>query len=132
MRYQYVVMLCALPGREAEFDDWYDNKHLADVAAVEGVVSAARYNIDFQRVTGFADQPWRSLAIYELEADDPIAVAENIRALAGTEAMPYRGAETKQGMVQIMASAAGVPRGGTLRAAQELPPGWRKTEPLAE
>lgn len=38
----YVVETDVLPGHEADFNAWYDQEHLAGLAAVPGTVSAAR------------------------------------------------------------------------------------------
>jgi hypothetical protein len=100
------------PGREEEFNDWYDNHHLPEaLEAIPGRVAAQRYGLAAgQRqdqwqaaVPGHApdnderrpDQwlPWRYLALYELESDDVAAMQEadaQVRA-AGT-LTPSKGA----------------------------------------
>ena len=66
--------------REAEYNNWYDNVHLHDLVAVEGVVSASRYQVsDTQLVPEAAPDGPPYLAIYEIEADDPAAVLAAIR-----------------------------------------------------
>jgi hypothetical protein len=64
------------PEREAEWNDWYDNVHLADVCAVPGVLSARRFVRSETR--SVLDAPvaggQRYLAVYEIETDDPDAV----------------------------------------------------------
>ena len=42
----YVVETDVLPEHEADFNDWYDQEHLAGLAAVPGTVRASRYLID--------------------------------------------------------------------------------------
>ena len=101
--YQYVILSCATVDQEAEFDLWYDGVHLADVARVDGVVSARRYPI-LSRICDSADMPnWRSLAIYEIDAEDPQAVIANIAEKSGTDAMPLSDAISMDGLVQILA-----------------------------
>jgi hypothetical protein len=100
--YKYVVLISAVKGREEEFDAWYDGRHLADVAAVPGVISATRFPI----TTVVADDrpQWRSLAIYELQTNgDPGEILERIRQRAGTEAMPVPDFVDKTGLVQVIA-----------------------------
>ena len=104
-RYHHFVLLRAVPGREAEFDAWYDGRHLADVARIDGVVSARRFNIDWQKSRDFDAPQWRSLAIYEIEADDPHAVLAAISAVSETDAMPLSDAMTKEGMLRLLATA---------------------------
>jgi hypothetical protein len=106
-RFQFVVLTRAAPGREAEFDDWYDNRHLPDVVAVEGVVSARRFNIEQQSETDFAAPSWRSLAIYELEADDPQRVIAAISAAANTDAMMISESLSREGLVTLVATPRG-------------------------
>src|SRR3546814_7682746 len=44
--YVYVVRSNPVTGREDEYNRWYSERHLADVMAVPGFVSARRYRID--------------------------------------------------------------------------------------
>jgi hypothetical protein len=62
------------PAHEDEFNDWYDNTHIPEITAVPGFVSARRY-----KVHGAAAGP-SYLAIYEIEADDLMAPAKELRA----------------------------------------------------
>lgn len=101
-RCEYVVLLCAIEGREAEFDLWYDTRHIRDVLKIDGVVGARRLAIDWQKAN-WSDAPvWRSLAIYEIESDDPQAVLAAISAAADTDAMPLSPAMTKEGMLRLL------------------------------
>ena len=106
-RYQYVVLARAVEGREAEFDAWYDGQHLADVKKVAGVVRARRFNVVFQKVYALALPGYHSMAIYEIETDDPEAFLAGIAKLSGTAAMPQSDAMTKDGLIQIVGLAPG-------------------------
>lgn len=81
-----VVYTQATPGRESEYHDWYDSRHLHDVARVAGVVSAQRYDLDETDIAAGA-APARCLAIYEVEGD-PRAFVEELRSRFGTDEMP--------------------------------------------
>lgn len=84
-RYKFVVLTNAVEGREAEFNDWYSNTHLADVIAIPGIVSADRFELaEFQRTL---PQPYKYLAIYEIETDDLKWVTEELGRRSGTPAM---------------------------------------------
>ncbi|UGQ11770.1 hypothetical protein LO772_34225 [Yinghuangia sp. ASG 101] len=62
------------PEREAEFNQWYDEVHLPEMCAVEGVVSARRF-------AGAAGE-MTYVTVYELEADDLDGVRAAISAAA--------------------------------------------------
>ena len=66
----YVESRPSTPERQAEYNNWYDEVHLAEVCAIDGVVSARR----FVPVDG--EGPF--VAIYELEADDLGSVMEQL------------------------------------------------------
>jgi len=51
--------------RDQEYNDWYNDVHLAEVLKVSGFTSARR----FKKVPS-ADDPAPYLAIYEVEGDD--------------------------------------------------------------
>jgi len=70
----------SVEGKDAEFNDWYDNTHLADVLREAGFTRARRYTL--AKVDQESD--YRYAAIYEVETDDP---ADNMRRLLeGTRA----------------------------------------------
>jgi hypothetical protein len=101
-RYSYVVLTRAKPGTEPEFDRWYDEQHLDDVLRVPGVVSVQRFNLVLQK-SGTLDVPrWRSLAIYEIDADDPQVVLKAISTAADTELMPLSDALNRDGTLQVV------------------------------
>lgn len=104
-RYQFVVLTQALPGREAEFEAWYDNQHIPDVARVPGVVSARRFHVETVMSNAATPPlPWVSLALYEIESDDPHAVLAEIKARSNTPDMPLSEAIEATGTLQVLAS----------------------------
>lgn len=78
-----VVLSNPVAGREAEFNDWYSNQHLADVLKVPGFLSAQRFKLG-QEGSGAA---WQYLAIYEFEAADPAEALAVLTARAGSPDM---------------------------------------------
>jgi hypothetical protein len=86
-RYLFVVYTNPAEGREGDFNRWYDEQHLADVLAVPGVKSARRYQLCGEQVQERA-QPYKYLALYEIEADNEQAFFQALLARAGTDAMP--------------------------------------------
>ena len=86
--FHYVVLTDAKPGRLDEFEEWYDGQHLKDAVAVPEIRSAKRYRLLNKITDQVEPPPWCSLAIYEIEADDPVEVTRKLSAMANTAAMP--------------------------------------------
>lgn len=66
-KYKLIVLSGPASGKEDEYNDWYQNTHLADVVAVDGIVKAQRFRhaADLGGGTGH-----KYLAIYDIETDD--------------------------------------------------------------
>ncbi|HTQ19891.1 hypothetical protein [Mycobacterium sp.] len=60
------------PDRDQEYNTWYDEVHLPELVALDGIVSARR----LRPVDG--DGPY--LALYEIEGDDLQAILDNLHA----------------------------------------------------
>ena len=74
------------PAREDEYNDWYSNRHLADVIALDGFQSAQRFTLaDPDRAK---DAPYKYLALYEAE-DGRTEVAAKALATATREGRIY-------------------------------------------
>jgi hypothetical protein len=63
------------PDREQEYNTWYDEVHLPELVALDGIVSARR----LRPVDGTG--PY--VALYEIEGEDLQAVLDNMIANAG-------------------------------------------------
>jgi hypothetical protein len=70
----YVETYPSSPDREQEYNDWYDNVHLPELVALDGIVAARR----LRPVNG--EGPY--VALYEIEGDDLQAVLDNMGANA--------------------------------------------------
>ena len=67
------------PGREDEYNQWYDEVHLREVLEIEGFVAAQRFKISDAQIAGMTgDVPARYLAIYEIEGGDVEAILANL------------------------------------------------------
>lgn len=75
----YVESRPVSPDREDEYNDWYDNTHLRDVVALDGIVSARRFTPD-------GDGPY--VAVYELEMDDLSQVMKILAEASSSGRMP--------------------------------------------
>ena len=71
------VMTNPVPGKEAEFNDWYSNVHVQEVVQVPGFVSARRFKLADAQMSG--THPYRYLAVYEVDTDDVGAALEALR-----------------------------------------------------
>jgi hypothetical protein len=73
----------ASPEQEDEYNEWYDNVHLADVTTlIPGIVAARRYrSSDLMRLPGdYGDFDY--MAIYEIDTEDleeTVAALKNAR-----------------------------------------------------
>jgi hypothetical protein len=64
----FLVQTNAVAGQDAEFNDWYDNRHLSDLLALPGFTSAQRFRIStVQRYPSLPPYPYRYLAMYEVD-----------------------------------------------------------------
>lgn len=85
-RHHLLAFTNPAPGREAEFNRWYDEQHVPDLLAVPGFLSAQRFHLT--DAAGEGNPGWSYLALYEIESDDPDALMAEVRARLGTGAMP--------------------------------------------
>ncbi|AXQ30688.1 hypothetical protein D0B54_19255 [Solimonas sp. K1W22B-7] len=76
-----VVMSNPVEGREAEYNDWYQNVHLAEVVALPGFRSAQRFRLARSLTER---ETWPYAAIYEIETEDIDAVLQQLRDAAGS------------------------------------------------
>jgi hypothetical protein len=81
------------PAREAEFDEWYDTVHLAEVCGTPGIVSARRFRASSVQRPGLVGQLPKYLAMYEFDTDDVQATMDALaeRVKAGDVTAPPEG-----------------------------------------
>lgn len=70
----FFVSTYPVPGREDEFNDWYSNVHISEIASLPGFVGARRF------APADGDGPY--VAIYEMESDDLEKTLADMRAVA--------------------------------------------------
>ena len=85
------VLTEPVPGKEAEFDDYYENTHLDEVLESTGWVSAQRFKLAAQVGEGC---PLPYLASYEAQGESAEAVLAHLNATRGqrqqSDALNYR------------------------------------------
>jgi hypothetical protein len=102
-RHQLVVLSKARPGKEAEFEAWYDQQHIPDALRIPGVVSAKR--LEVSRVTSNGPtEAWTCLVTYEIESHEPETVMAEIRQRAGTGLMPISDALDRDTLLYVVAT----------------------------
>jgi hypothetical protein len=84
--YKLVVMSNPLEGKEAEFNDWYDTRHLDDVLNVPGFHRAQR--LTTEAVIPGPPPAFRYVAIYDFVSDDIEKTMGYFLSIAGGEKMP--------------------------------------------
>jgi len=84
--YRFIVLSNPVPGREDEYNDWYDGRHVDDVLKIPGFVRVQR----FEYADPLRDDPpkHKYLSIYDIESDDIAKTAGLLVAAAGTSRMP--------------------------------------------
>ena len=75
-------------GREDDYHDWYNNRHMDDVLAIPGFVKGQRFAVHDTKVAGDSNSRWRYLALFEIETDDLRGALDTLVARSGTDLMP--------------------------------------------
>ncbi|HLH68533.1 MAG TPA: hypothetical protein VKY90_05775 [Candidatus Dormibacteraeota bacterium] len=91
MRRLDLVQTNALPGRDREFNDWYTNRHIYDILAVPGIVSAQRFRLSSaRRSSNYSSMPppFEYLALYDIDGD-PDAVLQAIEEARQAGRIPW-------------------------------------------
>lgn len=78
-RYKLLVMSKPAPGRESEYNNWYQNLHLHQLLTLDDVQSAQRFRLT-QTLTDGEVFPY--LAIYDVTTDNPAGLLEEIKSRA--------------------------------------------------
>jgi hypothetical protein len=81
-----MVLARATDGEKAELARWYDERHIPDLLAVAGFVSAERHDALAVKLPAEAES-WDFMLIYEFSGD-PMATLGAMGNLMGSEKMP--------------------------------------------
>lgn len=85
----WVVLTNPVAGKEAEYNAWYNNRHLDDSLAIPGIVAGRRYKVT--DAVGPESARWAYLALYEIELDRAAEALAEAAARAGGPKMPNPG-----------------------------------------
>lgn len=67
-RYKMVVLSNPFPGRDEEYNHWYQNTHLAEIVALPGFKAAQRFRLSQNMM--IEGEAYRYMAIYDIETDN--------------------------------------------------------------
>jgi hypothetical protein len=70
----FLALTNSAPGKEDEFNKFYDEVHCDDVLGSDGWISAQRYRLASEQRPG-QDPPWKYLAVYEVNLSDGTILA---------------------------------------------------------
>ncbi len=77
-KFKLVALTTPVPGKEAEFQDWYQNTHIPEVLSVHpGMQQAQRYSLVAKML---GESSYQHMAIYELECDNPLGFLEALKS----------------------------------------------------
>lgn len=104
-QYRMLVLSNPIPGREAEYNDWYQNVHLADIVALPGFQSAQRFQLSRNMMVG--GDAYMYMAIYEIDTDDLDQSLNALVAASERGAIPLSGALDAENVYAVVYSAFG-------------------------
>lgn len=84
---KYVVMIKsnAAPGRDADYEDWYNNIHLDEILRLPGFVSGRQFRV--RNENGVEHSAFSHVALFEIESEDVDATLGNLRSTFTSGAM---------------------------------------------
>jgi hypothetical protein len=98
--YVQTVRSRALPGRQAEYRDWYLSIHIPAVLSLDGFVSA-----ELHRLVAADDAPAEFLCVYRIETDDLRATQATMLA-AGATMVPSDAMDVQATRVDVYESTS--------------------------
>ncbi len=76
--YLYMVFDNPVEGQDAEFNRWYDEEHVKDMAAVPGFFSGRRYVLAEDQIAGVGPAKPKYMVIYHFRTDAPADIKAEI------------------------------------------------------
>jgi hypothetical protein len=77
-RYKLLAWTNPAPGKEAEFNDWYDRQHVPDILAVPGIVDCQRFRVAVPSPVG--ETKWKYVAMYDVDSEQPAQIFQEMIA----------------------------------------------------
>lgn len=74
MKHLFLALTNPVPGREADYNAWYDKVHLREIVDYShGMLGARRFKLSDDQRPGQEPAPWGYVAAYDMEVDDVAA-----------------------------------------------------------
>jgi hypothetical protein len=86
-KYTFVVLTNPTPGKDQEFNRWYNEQHIPDVLNASGFVCAQRFKLAETQMAPKIDKTHQYLALYEIETDDLAGSLKDLASRGGTPDM---------------------------------------------
>ena len=107
-KFKMIALTTPVPGKEAEYHDWYQNTHLPELTAFDGIESAQRYKLTAKMMGADTNQ---YLAVYEIETDDATKLMSAIGEAAASGKMTQTDASDMATTYTALFEACDVPVG---------------------
>ena len=98
-RFIFVVYSNPIEGHEREYNEWYSTRHLDDLMAIPGVLSARRFKCSDVQLPDMPAPSQKYLAIYEIDAADKMAFQKEMAEREADGRMPVSNSLSKVGLV---------------------------------
>ena len=92
-RYTWIVMTNCTEGKEAEYEQWYDDVHVHDLMRIPGITAVQRGEMAPEQqamvegemvLVDEVKNPYRYVAFYTFETEDPQSILEEVARRANT------------------------------------------------
>ena len=98
-KFKLIALTRPVAGKEAEYHEWYQTKHLPELTALPGCLGAQRYEL-VAKLQG--EIPNEYLAIYDIECDDPMTFLGAVgKASASGEMTPTDASDMAAGYTAL-------------------------------
>ncbi len=96
-KFKLVALTHPVAGKEDAYNEWYSNVHLPEVISAPGFTGAQRFRLK-HNLGAVPSQPY--LAIYDIEADDPMTVMAAVGQRPRTDSDAIDSAKTQVFIVE--------------------------------
>jgi hypothetical protein len=91
MRHIFLAFTNPVAGREAEFNDWYDLRHVPELLRYgRGFTGCQRFILHDEPLSGPL-APWKYLALYDLDCEDLTSLSQQFLIAGSPPLTPFHG-----------------------------------------
>jgi hypothetical protein len=100
--YKLLVLSNARPGRDDEYNKWYNEEHIPALRKISEYVSSQRYR-NAREGNSKADAPsWRYMTLYTFKTDDISELMARLSGTLGTGSMPLTDSADSDGVFSFL------------------------------